>query len=567
MEHKYIEFRNFLKEFITLVNKNQIIIKDKLGTNYNQNLNKTNLKNLKNYKTNKEEYDIINIDNIEFHSHLYDSRWNFYGPKNGREMKMFPFICYGLGDGSLANIRIIFNNYKAEKLKLVIWKNKNEPNIEIPGVKNTEFSIDDLELSSEEDPNSKFITFYDTFVGIENKIKSSNISEFSNKISNTLLSSKNIILHGAPGTGKSYITKHVASLITGIGIDELDSSDQYEFVQFHPSYDYTDFVEGLRPVKADESDEISFELVDGIFKRFCKKAYEAKFVKGADNFKDAWEKLINKINESKEDYMMENSTNPATINSKGNIKFKSSVATKEHVYNLYKEGTTDLKYKTYPKIVLEHLKDPKNECKLDTFKIGKESKVAKKFVFVIDEINRGEISKIFGELFFSIDPGYRGDKYGILTQYSNLHENKKEKFFIPDNVYIIGTMNDIDRSVDSFDFAMRRRFRFIEIKYSDTDYMLDNLNNHEEAEKAKDVLESLNKAISKIEELNDNYHIGPSYFLKLEELGYNYDLLWKDFIKPLLEEYLRGSYNITDKLDKLEKAYKLNNTETDESNE
>ena len=88
----------------------------------------------------------------------------------------------------------------------------------------------------------------------------------------------------------------------------------------------------------------------------------------------------------------------------------------------------------------------------------------KKFIFIIDEINRGEISKIFGELFFAIDPGYRGRSGEISTQYSNLHPNPDEKFYIPENVYIIGTMNDIDRSVDSFDFAMRRRFRFVELR-------------------------------------------------------------------------------------------------------
>ena len=80
----------------------------------------------------------------------------------------------------------------------------------------------------------------------------------------------------------------------------------------------------------------------------------------------------------------------------------------------------------------------------------------------------GEISKIFGELFFAIDPGYRGKSGEISTQYSNLHSDPDEKFFIPENVYIIGTMNDIDRSVDSFDFAMRRRFLIKDIKAEDT---------------------------------------------------------------------------------------------------
>ena len=92
-----------------------------------------------------------------------------------------------------------------------------------------------------------------------------------------------------------------------------------------------------------------------------------------------------------------------------------------------------------------------------------DSRQSKKFIFVIDEINRGEISKIFGELFFSIDPGYRGEKGRIKTQYQNLVDDKDvfaKGFYIPENVYIIGTMNDIDRSVESMDFAMRRRFAF-----------------------------------------------------------------------------------------------------------
>ena len=98
-------------------------------------------------------------------------------------------------------------------------------------------------------------------------------------------------------------------------------------------------------------------------------------------------------------------------------------------------------------------------------------------VFVIDEINRGEISKIFGELFFCIDPGYRGEVGKVKTQYCNLWKDSDcfgghKAFFIPENVYIIGTMNDIDRSVESMDFAMRRRFAFKEIQASETMEMI-----------------------------------------------------------------------------------------------
>ena len=162
----------------------------------------------------------------------------------------------------------------------------------------------------------------------------------------------------------------------------------------------------------------------------------------------------------------------------------------------------------------------------------------KKYIFIIDEINRGEISKIFGELFFSIDPGYRGRAGEISTQYANLHADPDEKFYIPDNVYIIGTMNDIDRSVDSFDFAMRRRFRFIELKADECTEMLSFLENDETKKEAIKRMRALNAEILKVEDLNENYQIGASYFLKLKTLSF--DQLWTDYLEPLLLEYIRG---------------------------
>ena len=271
---------------------------------------------------------------------------------------------------------------------------------------------------------------------------------------------------------------------------------------------------------------IGFKPQDGIFKKFCQRAKEAQKTGGQDNFEEAWGKLTDAINEKQGQYFFPRSSVPASLNSQGNVKFDSPVATKEKVYLLYKGEDTNLKYETYQKIVLDHMKESYGLCDYVSPMINTD----KNFVFIIDEINRGEISKIFGELFFSIDPGYRGEKGSVSTQYANLHESD-EKFYIPENVYIIGTMNDIDRSVDTFDFAMRRRFRFVEVTAESQVAMLDKeLGIH--AEEAKTRLRNLNAAIENVQELNSHYHIGPSYFLKLEEVDFDYELLWSDYIKP-----------------------------------
>ena len=173
-----------------------------------------------------------------------------------------------------------------------------------------------------------------------------------------------------------------------------------------------------------------------------------------------------------------------------------------------------------------------------------------KYVFIVDEINRGEISKIFGELFFSIDPSYRGKKGSVKTQYSNLHDSDSESFYIPENVYIIGSMNDIDRSVESFDFAMRRRFTWVKIT---AEKSAEHMNL---PEPIKNKMSSLNKTISSIASLNDSYHIGGAYFLDSNgQPREDYDNVWNLRIEPLLKEYLRGMPDSDEKLNELKIAY------------
>ena len=394
------------------------------------------------------------------------------------------------------------------------------------------------------DRNKERINLYKSILNgtyrrnIEKVVMNKNIIDYLNKLEK----SKNLILRGAPGTGKTYLAKEIALELTG------GNEDQIEFVQFHPSYDYTDFVEGLRP-DSNEDGTFDFKLQDGIFKKFCQLAKEAQKIGGQDNFEETWAKLTNAINEKQGQYFFPRSSVPASLNSQGNVKFDSPVATKEKVYLLYKGEDTNLKYETYQKIVLDHMKESYGLHDYVSPMIDTDNK----FVFIIDEINRGEISKIFGELFFSVDPGYRGEKGSVSTQYTNLHETD-EKFYIPENVYIIGTMNDIDRSVDTFDFAMRRRFRFVEVTAESQLGMLDEVLGNK-AQEAKIRLRNLNAEIEKVQELNSHYHIGPSYFLKLEEVNFDYELLWTDYLKPLLEDYLRGSYEEVETLANLKKAF------------
>ena len=379
-------------------------------------------------------------------------------------------------------------------------------------------------------------------------------NDFLLNYSGILRKSKNLILRGAPGTGKTYLAKEIAKELTG------GNEDQIGFVQFHPSYDYTDFVEGLRPVSNGDG-AIEFRLQDGIFKDFCQKSKEAQLIGGQDNFDEAWDSYLEYINVAEEkEYITK--TSYLSVNSRQNlsVNYDSGVPgwsiPRKYVYELYKDKNYNKQeyYKSGGRTVLETLRQ---RFGLRDYLSPTDVETDKNFVFIIDEINRGEISKIFGELFFSIDPGYRGEKGSVSTQYANLHETD-DKFYIPENVYIIGTMNDIDRSVDTFDFAMRRRFRFVEVTAESQLGMLDDVLG-DKAEEAKARLRNLNAEIEKVQELNSHYHIGPSYFLKLEEVNFDYELLWSDYLKPLLEDYLRGSYEEDTTLNTLKKAYDLTN--------
>ena len=397
--------------------------------------------------------------------------------------------------------------------------------------------------------------------------------ELYDEIINLLKANHNLVLTGAPGTGKTYMACEVAKKMGA----------EIKFVQFHPSYDYTDFVEGLRPTDSLEG-QIGFERKDGIFKDFCREAIEnledskknITEIQNEVSWKDKLDEFISDSIETGKTYqtatkgefiISEIKNNSLAVYNKNNEKTPKIWMKVDEILTLlinkvkldrvmsvreYFDKKHNRQEDSYIYAIVKALREQKKKVAVSNVQKVNE----KPFVLIIDEINRGDASKIFGELFYAIDPGYRGKTENLVqTQYQNLVSDTDvfaKGFYVPENVYILATMNDIDRSVECMDFAMRRRFVWKEITPSDTDYMLSNL---EKVQEAQEKMAALNAEIAKTEGLGGAYQIGPAYFKKLEKNGDDFDKLWTMNIEPLLKEYLRGFRDAEKLLNGFKAAY------------
>ena len=417
---------------------------------------------------------------------------------------------------------------------------------------------------------------------------------------NLVKSAKNVIFHGAPGTGKTYLAKQIAAKIVSDGrcdqysdLAENESfKDQLGFIQFYPGYDYSNFVEGYKPKP--EENELNLSVTPGILKRFIDKVRDKqkKEQEIYENLKNLREKdstdsdrqelkkavikrlrcyieekrpfwtyrspnssgqynefTIAKLEKDKINVSSRFSTNVPSLDVDSLLKGPDFAPKKPFGIN---ETNSNVQQTSYYRPIYDSLFTPPNS----------------KFVFIIDEINRGDASSIFGEVFYAIDPGNRGCEGKVTLQYS------REEFYIPKNVFFIGTMNDIDRSVEPFDFAFRRRWNFIEIEPKKTrDAILDSLTDDpvlkKERKNIEERMKSLNSKICAESSLGPDYQIGAAYFLKLKDLNNDFkkrwDYLWDYDLYPLLEEYVQGMDNEEKKklLDKFQEAYYGKNRKED----
>lgn len=399
----------------------------------------------------------------------------------------------------------------------------------------------------------------------------------------------NQILFGPPGTGKTWhAVNHALAIIEDKSVevlkkedrdlvkqrfDELKESGQIEMVTFHQNFAYEDFIEGIRPVLDDGSDDsnnVHYEIVAGIFKRISNLAKENLTGSSQETEPFDLEALLHdfaqhinqKIEQGETIMLAEGTKSPnqitgATISESGKIHFHIKIEKSNRNYSLsaytIRQNYTKFineEIKTYQDIkprhksksryhglalpsfhIMKHIKTYQ-DTEWDTVKQETEEK--QNYVLIIDEINRGNIAKIFGELITLIEESKRignEDETTVTLPYSSNSEDEEDSFGVPNNLYIIGTMNTADRSIALLDTALRRRFDFIEMmpepEHEKISTDIDGVN-------CQTLLATMNKRITAL--LDREHQIGHSYFIgvnSIEELS----SVFKNKIIPLLQEY------------------------------
>ncbi|EAH4629186.1 AAA family ATPase, partial [Campylobacter jejuni] len=389
--------------------------------------------------------------------------------------------------------------------------------------------------------------------------------------------SLNQILYGSPGTGKTYHTIDKALEILGENLesrdekkakfDEYVKNGQIVFTTFHQSYGYEEFVEGIKPsLNSDENSQINYKVKDGIFKELCKKALENRDDIESFNFyiNDLKEKTKEDANNPEKYFQLPNTKYSIQYRGGKTFRIKFDDMSKNHkdypvsidnIEKLYKTSNIDEIYNSaYVKAILNYLKSQG----LKDYK-EKDEKINLPYIIIIDEINRGNVSKIFGELITLIEPSKRlgnEEALELTLPYSG------EKFGVPKNVYIIGTMNTADRSITSLDTALRRRFEFVEMMPNsdllnnvfickdvenpneDEDYLGDDAKTEGYAEILQNILISINKRIEFL--LDREKTIGHAFFMS-EAVKFNKN----NWIKP--DEYEEDWYVLS--ISKLKKVF------------
>ena len=498
------------------------------------------------------------------YGHIWDLRFVYFVSSN--KEKRIP---------SLTPLFSSHNTQDGDIVKLVSITAGGKTNYEITFFKKGSISV-----------SGSYFTYEETILeadDIPTTVGKNDISEYISLLKEKL----NLVLTGAPGTGKTYLAKQIAAETVGaIDWDDLMNNDdlrkRVKVVQFHPSYDYTDFVEGLRP-----NGKGDFVRINGAFKEFCRIAIEEGQFHPATgtspantSFADVYASIVTDIkNGVITHYGIPGKLKPLGINASGKVTYDGKTEKEDNLQKLYDyflandiddalsvtrddyfryiEELTGGATKTIDysrirwmlQIMLTRAKSISTVTTPISASASANADNPLPYVFIIDEINRGELSKIFGELFSCIEKEYRGPKNRVDTQYQKLVEKEdifEEGFYVPNNVYIIGTMNDIDRGVETMDFAIRRRFSWKEVTAEESAVKM-HLLPHQIVK-----MTAVNNALLEAG-LSKDYFIGGSYFRKLV-LGEE-DKLWKYYISGIIQEYFRGDADANDKIEKVKDAY------------